>query len=609
MSIDDGTRVVQALLDEAERVAAIGSYTWDLRTNAVVWSDNCYRLLDLEPGSTEPSIERFMGAIHPDDAAGVQANLQAAMVSETAPPMRFRLVADDVVRHMLSRALPVRDADGELLRMVGTIQDVTHEREREATMALQSEMLEQAQAAAHIGSWVWHPTSGVITWSPELYRIMGVSPDRPPSVESFDRQVHPDDLPGLRASRAETLQTGIPRPSELRIVRPSGEVRYVSIHAASVETPELRLFGIVHDVTERRQLEEQARRAQAVEAVGRLAAGIAHDFNNLLTVIIGSLLIAQEDQPESRDLADALRAASASAELTQRLLSLGRATQSPLLPLQLDDAVKGCDGILRGALTDAIQLEIDADSGVVVDADRRQLDQALLNLALNAREAMGGGPGRLVIRTRRAEGGAVVEVIDNGTGMTDEVRARALEPFFTTRRTERGSGLGLTMVHGAVMVMGGTLELLPGPGGVGTCVQLWLPVSRSSGIPQEPPSPRRNLAGIRLLVVEDDPAVRRLTCRLLARAGMEVHDADGPPAAAAFQGELDLVLCDVVMPHGGGRAVAEEFARTRPDTRLLFMTGYADRADWLEHHPVIQKPFMREELLEAVSVILADGTA
>ena len=400
-----------------------------------------------------------------------------------ADPVEYRLVGPAGPRRMLCRTRAVAGPTGEQARVVGTIQDITHHREQQEALEVHARLLEQAQAVAHVGSWVWRLDSQVITWSPELYRITGHPPDHRPTVASFDAMVHPDDLPRLQRVRQHVLRTGIPEPIEIRIVRLDGTIRQVVMHAKAIEDPPSWYLGIVHDVTEQRQLEQRLRRSQTLEAVGRLASGVAHDFNNLLTVMIANLELA----PPCEELDDAMRAATTAAELTQRLLFFGRSTQAPLIAIDLDAALQGARALLSRAIAPPIELRIEASSGATIRGDRRQLDQVLLNLVINARDAIVGA-GAIEIRSRQArDGGALIEVIDDGTGMDAAVHAHALEPFFTTKAPGRGTGLGLAMVQGALASMGGELSIDTPPEG-GTRVMMWFP-GIEQGSPPPGPSP------------------------------------------------------------------------------------------------------------------------
>ncbi|MCB9698741.1 MAG: response regulator [Alphaproteobacteria bacterium] len=479
-------------------------------------------------------------------------------------------------------AHPLEDHDGE--RILATIQDVSPLEAQRRDLAAYAHMLEQAQAVADIGSYRWDRVTGEIWWSTQLFRIMGQPLDHEPTVDGFDAQVHPDDREGLRSAR-KGWRAGPAVAFQLRIVRPDGVIRRVQIHRQEVLEPSHTTFGIIQDVTERFELEQRLRAAETYEAVGRLAAGVAHDFNNLLTVIVGDVGLLQEAHAIT-ELDGVLSAAGRATELTSRLLSLGRSLQAPLVPMELDDAVEEMGQTLRERLPDALTLEIRAGSGASIRADREQLRQALLNLIVEARDAMDGTTGTIEIRTRRTRGGAVVEIEDGA------VRG----PMEADDRPFRGIGLGRAMVEGAVANMRGRLDVAASASG-GTIVRIWFPLT-------EKPAPALEgdaaPAGLRVLVVEDEPAVQRLAARVLGRVGMTVSLASDPAEAATLDGPFDVVLSDVVMPEGGGLAVLRDIEDRLPGTPIVFMTGYAEEASWLSGQQVLHKPFQPQQLVRFI---------
>ncbi|WP_407526707.1 ATP-binding protein [Methylobacterium oryzisoli] len=358
------------------------------------------------------------------------------------------------------------------------------------------------------------------------------------------------------------------------------------------------------EILRREASEEQLRQAQKMDAVGRLTGGLAHDFNNLLTIVLGSLELLQRrltqgDARQHRLLDNAIGGAQRAAALTQRLLAFARRQPLDPKPLDANALVSGMAGLLRQTLGEGVRLETVLAGGLWrTFADPNQLESALLNLAVNARDALPESGGRLTIetanahldeayaaaRTEVAAGQYVlVAVTDNGTGMTPEVAARAFEPFFTTKEQGRGTGLGLSQVYGFVRQSGGHVAVYSEPG-QGTTVKIYLP--RHAGPPEDAaaaaPAPLALAAGPAIvLVVEDEAAVRQFTVEALRDLGYRVLDADGAASALnllALHPEIDLLLSDVVMPDMDGRRLADEALRRRPDLTVLFMTGYTRNA-------------------------------
>jgi PAS domain S-box-containing protein len=374
--------------------------------------------------------------------------------------------------------------------------------------------------------------------------------------------------------------------------------------------------AIARDLTQRRRLEAELRQAQKMEAIGRLAGGVAHDFNNLLTVINGNADVLRDRlSAEDGGLADEiLRAGERAAGLTRQLLAFSRkqvVAPKVLCPNQVIDTVRT---MLARLVGERVEMVTDLDETVgFVKIDPGQLEQALMNLAVNARDAMPQG-GRLMIRTRSRPEHVRIEVIDTGVGMNEAVRGRVFEPFFTTKRAGEGTGLGLATVKSIVEQAGGTIAVHSEPGR-GTTFMIDLPVCRESPAvaspvaPTPPPSNREVI-----LLVEDEAAVRVLEQRVLEIGRYEVLvAADGEEALALLDrhaGPIDLLVTDVVMPGISGRELAEAAARRRPGLRALFLSGYTPdevlkQGVRTEEAHFLQKPFTPSALLAKVRDILA----
>ena len=390
-----------------------------------------------------------------------------------------------------------------------------------------------------------------------------------------------------------------------------------------------------HAEAEARRLEEQLRQAQRMEAVGQLAGGIAHDFNNLLTGILGYAELLQDDLPgESREREAALqiqRAAERAANLTRQLLAFSRKQVLQPRRLNLNEQVQDLQKLLGRVIGENIELVTHlAPELATVVADPGQIEQVIMNLAVDARDAMPGG-GRLTVETANValdEAYAashadvlpgphvMLSVSDNGHGMDDETRARLFEPFFTTKAKGRGTGLGLSTVYGIVKQSGGNIWVYSEPG-AGATFKVYLPVVDGSvECPAEAAERRQMVGGAeKVLVVEDDAAVRYLTVRILRRHGYDVREAADADAALRacheFDRPPDLLVTDIVMPRTSGRTLARQLAVLRPGLRVLYMSGYTDNA--IVHQGVLdegtaflQKPFSAETLLCKVRAVL-DG--
>ena len=427
-----------------------------------------------------------------------------------------------------------------------------------------------------------------------------------------------------------------------------------ALHRAGHEFPvelaiaPLRLGGtlafsaFVRDITERVRLEEQLRQAQKMDAVGRLAGGVAHDFNNLLTVILGRSDLLAELVPEgtpARRAADLIQATARKASsLTQQLLALSRKQVLQRRVLDLGAVVAGIEPVLRRLIGEDIEVSVARDPGPAwVAGDSSQLEQVVLNLAVNARDAMPHG-GRLALATRSLEldeafvrrhpaarpgPHVMVSATDTGHGMDAETRARIFEPFFTTKSTGKGTGLGLATVYGIVKQHDGYIAVDSAPG-AGTTFVVYLPrveaPAPEAAVDAAPAARGGADAGATrtVLVVEDEEAVCDLAVDILGVAGFHVVSARSPEAAlvtsAEHPGAIDLLLTDVVMPGMSGRELAERVAGSRPDTAVLYMSGYS--AEALGHRGVLDpgiallvKPFTPASLVQAVRTALAARSA
>ena len=441
------------------------------------------------------------------------------------------------------------------------------------------------------------------------------------------RELPCDDCPSLRC-----LETGRVETGEKTITHSSGERRWIELSAYPFKGSEGNVRGVVEfvrDITKQKRLEEQLHLSQRLEAIGRLAGGIAHDFNNILTVIMGSCELLQEEaetDPTIRDKVDLIKKASErAAALTKQLLVFSkRQTVEPKI-VDLNQEISELKRMLVRVIGEDIEFVVDlADEPCLVKVDPSHMDQVIMNLVMNAREAMPKG-GTLWISTSvkqieneveaeslgLEEGRYVVlSVRDSGVGMDEETQKKIFDPFFTTK--ERGTGLGLATVYGVVTQAGGTIKCYSRPG-EGTTFEIYLPWKDGSmedeeevGIAQE----SSNIFHKGVLVVEDEETVRKLTVTLLRKAGYKVFEAsNGQQALELLKdkwGEIDLVLTDLVMPQMGGKELYHHIKNRYPEMRVLFMSGYPSgisKEDGViddQEERFISKPFSKEELLSEV---------
>jgi two-component system, cell cycle sensor histidine kinase and response regulator CckA len=395
-------------------------------------------------------------------------------------------------------------------------------------------------------------------------------------------------------------------------------------------------IGVAHETMDQAESEARLRQATKMEAVGRLAGGVAHDFNNLLTAILGySNLVLDElgpDHPSRPDVEQIRHAAESAASLTRQLLAFSRRQLLQPQILDLNSVVGRMETLLRRMIGEHIRLDTAlAPSVACISADQGQLEQVLMNLAINARDAMPTG-GTLVISTRDVEVGpdlarvhrglapgsyVMLEVSDTGSGMDDAVMANLFEPFFTTKKRGEGTGLGLATVYGIIKQSGGYIAVRSRPG-EGSTFSLFLPkTDQEKAVHATTEKEAASIGGTEtILLVEDQPEVRAIARTILSRHGYRVLEATGGREALALvagdTGPIHLLLTDVVMPAIGGQELASQLKPARPDLRVLFASGYTD--DALVQQGVlqpgadlIQKPFTREALLQKVRAVLDAG--
>jgi signal transduction histidine kinase len=417
-------------------------------------------------------------------------------------------------------------------------------------------------------------------------------------------RIHPDDVDRVVDAFARAAQTG--RYScEFRWLCADGQYKVLhdqGVVAAGVDGGAREIFGVILDATDRHSLEEQLAQARKMEAVGQLTGGVAHDFNNLLTVVLGNIdMMARKVEDDARRMRriDAIRqAAERGRDLTRQLLAFSRRQHLTPVTIDVNVLIHDFAPLIRQAVGEAVTVDLRfADEALCAHVDPTQLETALLNLAVNARDAMPEG-GVLTIATRRDAGRIAIEVSDTGVGMAQEVRDRVFEPFFTTKEVGKGSGLGLSQVYGFVQQSEGEVRLDSAPG-EGTTFHLLLPASSTPAEVVKPSERVKTIEGgdERILVVEDDPTVLALTMDMLSGLGYRVTTATN--AAEALEvihspAEIDLLFTDVVMPGGvSGVSLARTAREIRPDLRVLLTSGFVGEGAVIENaeFPLLDKPY------------------
>jgi PAS domain S-box-containing protein len=584
--------------------------------------------------------------IHPEDFPRLPAAIDRIFKTGVHEwEYRWR-VADGRYRWFTESVCLVRRADGVPSHIAGVWQDVTLRKQAEESLRASEERFRQMADAIEQTFWISDPGMPSILYvSPAYAKIWGRSCEsllRDPG--SFLESVHPEDRERVReflAAQQKDIAEQV-----YRIVRPDGECRWIHDRAYPIPNAAgdvYRVVGIADDITRQRRLEEQLRQSQKMEAIGRLAGGAAHDFNNLLTIVsCYAHLLSDEMDPEGplpSYAEEILKAADRATQLTQQLLTFSRRQIVQPKVIDLNEVVAGMDGMLRRLIGEDIELATVLTPHLgMVRADPNQCEQVILNLALNARDAMANG-GRLTIETAGLDLDAsnagdcpslplgryvVLRVRDTGCGMDPETHAHLFEPFFTTKPAGRGTGLGLSTVYGIIKQNGGDIVVTSTPN-EGTSFTICLPRLEGNADPlasRELRESQGRRGSETILITEDEQGVRSVLRNILSQSGYSILEAGDAREALALlehhEGPIHLLLTDVVMPQMGGRELAGRAARVRTGIRILFMSGYTD--DAVLHKDVldagvafIQKPFAPEILARKVREVLdappAGGTA
>jgi two-component system cell cycle sensor histidine kinase/response regulator CckA len=530
------------------------------------------------------------------------------------------------------RISPLVEA-GTVVAVVGVAVDVTHHREIERRLEERTAHFQQLFEEAPEAIVVLDDDDRVLEANPEFERLFGYDAE-----EAAGRLLN--DLiaaPGQEEEATEITQRVIEGERvELEAIRhrKDGSPVEVSILATPVDVgDERQIYGIYRNITDRKSLEAQLLHSQRLEAVGQLAGGIAHDFNNILTAILGQaqvLLAQHRNEPGLReDLQEIQDAGQRAARLTRQLLTFSRKDIASPRPLDVNRVVRGTRAMLERLIEERIRLSFELqDDLLLIEVDPGQLEQVVMNLVINARDAMPEG-GRLTVSTSRCtpevarrhewipDGfvGVVIEVADQGTGMTPEEHARIFEPFFTTKTPGEGTGLGLSTVYGIVERAGGFIHVDTAPN-AGTRIQVYLPalaeppaerVTAVEGASDEAPVSRSEL----ILLVDDDRPVRNVTRRILEHAGYRVVEAESGEDALALCSAHDIapaaVVSDLVMPGISGYELVRELEARYPDIAVLLMTGYTEpgTGDSAREGELLRKPFEATTLVRRLRELLA----
>jgi PAS domain S-box-containing protein len=591
------------------------------RAYETIWGRSCQSLYD-HPQS-------FLDAVLETDRERLREYIGRVQRGEHAGKIEYRVARPEGdVRILLARAVPIRNEHGEIYRVAGVALDITESRQTELALLASGERFSRLTEASFDAIDITE--DGIVREANrgflDMFGYRRVE-------EVIGRPITDFVAEDSRVDVERRVTNDIEGTYELRGKRKDGKEIFLEatarMHAVGGKTTRITAL---RDTTERRSLETQVRQAQKMEAVGRLAGGVAHDFNNLLTVILSytDMLLegVSSNDPRGDDLGEIRKAAVTAASLTRQLLAFSRQQVIEPRLLSLNEVVASSERMLRRLIGEDIEVRTAlSPATLTVMIDAGQLEQVMMNLAVNARDAMPNG-GRLTLETADvhldaeyardhwpATSGhfAMLAVSDTGTGMDEKVRSHIFEPFFTTKGVGKGTGLGLATVYGIVKQSNGFIWVYSEVAH-GTSFKIYLPLvdEKPEGFATKLESPAPLLGTETILLAEDSAAVRGAARQILERCGYTVLEApNGTVAVRTAESAItiDLLLTDVVMPEMSGRELAEKFVKMKPDAKVLFMSGYTD--DAIIHHGVLrpgtaylQKPFSPDTLARKVREVL-----
>ena len=624
----------EAKLAEAVRIARLGYWSRDLATGILEWSDELYDIFGVDKAAFGQTLEAFLATVHPDDQRRVHAAVARNVATGGAFNHTYRVLVHGETRviHVVGQVFTTKE--GLPCRVAGTSQDVTERVRAEEVLRLR----DRAIQAVNLGVVITDPSlpdNPIIYASPGFERLTGYASSEILGRNCRFLQGRETDPEAVALIRTAILFAE-PCMIELRNYKKDGTPFWNELSMSPVRDESGRVthfVGVQSDVTERRQMEGQLRQSQKMEGIGQLAGGVAHDFNNILTIINCYSDIIQSKLPAESPLQEAVREISLAGEratsLTRQLLAFSRREVVEMKVLDLNSVVTDTAKMLRRLIGEDVELEFVAEPTLKpVRADRGQLEQILINLAVNARDAMPRG-GKLTIETTNAEvdetytrtraelhpgSYVVLNVSDTGCGMDAATRSRIFEPFFTTKELGKGTGLGLATVFGIVKQSQGQIFVDSEPE-CGTTFRIYLPAVNESA------SASRSHSDVKLpdrgdetiLLVEDEPILRTLARHILEAKGYTIleagHGEDALQLAEKHTAPLHLLVTDVVMPVMGGRELAERLGALRPGIKILYLSGYTDDAvvrQGILHAeaPFLQKPYTPTSLAQKVRTVL-----
>ena len=594
-------RLVEERLKEAQRLAKLGNWNWDIVNNKLFCSDEVHRIFGLSPHEFELTYEGFLARVHPGDRTFVMTKINEALNNRKPYSIEHRLILSDGTEKIVhDEAVVTFNEAGKPVRMDGTVQDITERKRAEDAKFEIQRRYEELINNLSVGVYRRTVDGKFLEANAALVSMLEVS-----SKEELFKHNVADfyyDKDHIKEISNKLLKYGYIKNEEVEGITAKDRRFLATFSTVMREDKEGRVYfdGIIEDITEQRRLEEQVRHSQKLESIGQLAAGISHDFNNILTAIIGysNLLTMKRKEDElTKNYANQILVLSEkAANLTHGLLAFSRKQIISPRPVDINEIIKRVEKILTRVIGETIELKTHLfDKALIVNADSIQIEQILINLATNARDAMPNG-GSLSISTGQTEIDnkfinthgygdvgkyALLSVSDTGAGIDEEAKKKIFEPFYTTKEVGKGTGLGLSIAYGIIKQHNGYINV-ESEIGKGTTFSIYLPLTEES-VDKETPTTTTTTIPIggteTVLLSEDEAAVRTVTKSLLEEFGYKVIEAvNGEDAVTKFKenkDEIQLLVFDVIMPKKNGIEAYEEIKKMKNDIKILFLTGYA----------------------------------
>ncbi len=626
----------QLNLFETQRIAHIGSWELDLETGGFLCSDEMKRIWDVEGEDNNNILNVMKHRVHPEDSERLESALQDSVKGAMPYDLEYRIVdKQGTLKYITSRSRIIKDSNGKAVRIYGICQDITDQRLREDERSLNEKRLLQTQEIAHIGTFEYNVKARELWWSDELYKIYGVERKEGISPEKYLTFVHPDDQEKLKNFHNIGKEDYF---IEYRIIRPDGDIRYLFTYVGKHEYRNGERYlirGTSQDITEQKvieqenkQLELKLHHAQKMETIGTLAGGIAHDINNILGIIIGNTELCLDDVPEwnpaHSNLREIINAVLRAKEVIRQLLTFSRNIDVKKEKIDIVSVVNDALKFLRSSVSATIKIEKQINvANPFLIADPTQINQIILNLCANSAQAMEETGGTIKVKmenvavnhatvdgTDLLANGEYIKIVisDDGPGIPAAIHDRIFDPYFTTKEVGKGSGMGLAVVQGIVKKHKGSINLKSDTG-KGATFTILLPGVNDGKDSVNDQIITRFSAGKRILFVDDEEQITKVSARMLESLGYTVDSETNPLKALEFirkkPGKYNLVVTDMTMPQMNALMFLQEIHKINKDIPVIICSGYNPLVD--ENKAIeagfsayVHKPFTKGELALAV---------